>query len=134
MRRPQLPEGLEHVRTTEVFDTVTVPAGLLRAHRVADGVWGRLVVHTGTVTFVFDDEPDHRITARVGDPVAIPPARQHHLELDEPATFAVEFHRIPSTPVPEAGAESTARRWWTWPRRTLCRNDRHRHRPQRHDG
>jgi tellurite resistance-related uncharacterized protein len=95
MNRPQLPDGLEHVRTTDVFDNTTVPAGLLRAHRVADGVWGKLVVHTGTVTFVFDDEPVQPITARAGDSVAIPPARRHHLELDEPATFAVEFHRTP---------------------------------------
>jgi tellurite resistance-related uncharacterized protein len=108
MNRPPLPEGLEHVRTTEVFDNATVPAGLLRAHRVAEGVWGRLVVHTGTVTFVFDDDPDHAITARAGDRVAIPPTRRHHLEVDEPATFAVEFHRIPDTPVPEAGTESSA--------------------------
>lgn len=110
MNRPQLPDGLEHVRTTDVFDTATAPAGLLRAHRVADSVWGNLVVHTGTVTFVFDDDPDHPITAGAGDTVAIPPARQHHLELDEPATFAIEFHRIPSAPVPEAGGESTGLR------------------------
>lgn len=108
MSRPQLPDGLEHVRTTEVFDNATVPAGLLRAHRVADGVWGRLVVHTGTVAFVFDDEPDRPITTRAGDTVAIPPARQHHLELDGPATFAVEFHRAPGRPAPEPGTESTA--------------------------
>ncbi len=95
MSRPQLPDGLEHVRTTDVFDETTVPAGLLRAHRVADGVWGNLVVHTGAVTFVFDDEPDHPITVGAGDTVAIPPARQHHVELDGPATFAVEFHRVP---------------------------------------
>lgn len=107
MSRPQLPDGLEHVRTTDVFDNATAPAGLLRAHRVADSVWGNLVVHTGTVTFVFDDDPDHPITVGAGDTVAIPPARQHHLELDEPATFAIEFHRIPSAPAPEAGAEST---------------------------
>ena len=42
MNQPQLPDGLEHVRTTDVFDNTTVPAGLLRAHRVADGVWGRV--------------------------------------------------------------------------------------------
>ena len=108
MNRPQLPDGLEHVRTTDVVDNTNVPAGLLRAHRVADGVWGNIVVHTGTVTFIFDDEPDHPITARAGDSVAIPPARQHHVELDEPATFAVEFRRTPSQPAPEPGTESTA--------------------------
>lgn len=107
MTRPQLPEGLEHVRTTDVFDEDTAPAGLLRAHRVAEGVWGNLVVHSGTVTFVFDDDPDHPIAASAGDAVAIPPARQHHLELGEPATFAIEFHRIPTAPAPATGTEST---------------------------
>lgn len=105
--RPTLPEGLDHVRTTDLFDEATVPAGLLRAHRVADGVWGNLVVRSGTVTFVFDDEPDRPIAVQVGEAVAIPPARQHHVELAGPATFAVEFHRIPTEPVPEAGTEST---------------------------
>ena len=108
MDRPQLPDDLEHVRTTDLFDDTTVPAGLLRAHRVAEGVWGNLVVRTGTVTFVFDDEPDRPITARAGDSVAIPPARRHHLELDGPVTFVVEFHRTPSQPAPEPGTESTA--------------------------
>lgn len=98
MHRERLPDGLELVRTTAVFDNGTVPAGLLRAHRVAEGVWGRLVVHTGTVTFVFEDEPDRPVTVVAGDEVVIPPARPHHVELPEPATFAVEFHRAPSAP------------------------------------
>jgi tellurite resistance-related uncharacterized protein len=93
MTHPSLPEGLEHVRTTDVFDETTVPAGLLRAHRVADGVWGRLVVRSGSVVFVFDDDPDHPLTVAAGESVAIPPSRQHHLEVLGQATFAVEFHR-----------------------------------------
>ena len=96
MTLPTLPDGLQLVRTTDVFDETTVPAGLLRAHRVADGVWGRLVVHTGSVTFVFDDDPEHPLTVVAGDSVVIPPTRQHHVELTAPATFAVEFHRLPT--------------------------------------
>lgn len=108
MDHPELPDGLEHARTTDVFDNDSVPAGLLHAHRVADGVWGRLVVHTGAVTFVFDDDPDQPITVAAGGSVAIPPGRQHHLELGAPATFAIEFHRPgPATSFPEAGHEST---------------------------
>lgn len=98
MNLRELPDGLVLTRTTDVFDNHTVPAGLLRAHRVADGVWGRLVVHTGRVTFVFDDEPDQPISVAAGETVAIPPARQHHLVLDGPATFAVEFHRASGEP------------------------------------
>jgi tellurite resistance-related uncharacterized protein len=108
MNQEQLPDGLEHVRTTNVFDTATVPPGLLRAHRVAEGVWGNLVVYSGTVTFVFDDDPAHPIAATTANSVAIPPARQHHLELDQPTTFAIEFHRAPTAAKPAAGTESTA--------------------------
>lgn len=89
-----LPPGLEHLRTTDVFDEHTAPAGLRRAHRVADGVWGRLVVHTGALSFRFDDEPDQVLVVEAGAAVVIPPARLHQVAFDRgPVTFAVEFHR-----------------------------------------
>lgn len=90
-----LPDGLELARTTDVFDNDTVPAGLLRAHRVASGIWARLVVRTGNVGFVFENEPDKPMNIEAGDSVVIPPARPHHVELDGPATFVIEFHRLP---------------------------------------
>jgi tellurite resistance-related uncharacterized protein len=102
----RLPEGLELVRTTDVFDNDTIPAGLLRAHRVADGVWGRLVVHAGAVRFVFEDQTDRPITVAAGDNVVIPPQRPHHVELDGPAHFLIEFHRRVDAPDLD-GAEST---------------------------
>ncbi|MEZ5215007.1 MAG: DUF1971 domain-containing protein [Ilumatobacteraceae bacterium] len=52
----ELPGGLVLVRTTPEFTEATVPA-LLRAHRVAEGVWGRLVVIEGAVDFGFEDDP-----------------------------------------------------------------------------
>ena len=104
---PVLPEGVEYVRTTDVFDNDTVPHGLLRAHRVAPGVWGRLIVHSGSVVMVFEDQADQPITVGADEAVAIAPQRPHHVELGEPATFAVEFYRWPvDTPI-EIGTEST---------------------------
>ncbi len=94
----EMPEGLELVRTTALWDEHTVPAGVLSGHRVADGVWGRLVVRSGAVGFVFEDEPDVTIQVATGDTVAIPPAKLHHVVLDGPATFVVEFYRQPSEP------------------------------------
>ena len=91
--RPTLPDGLELTRTTKVFDNDTAPAGLLKAHQVAEGVWARLVMHTGSAGFVFEDTPDDLITVSEGDNVVIPPQRLHHVVLDEPATFVVEFFR-----------------------------------------
>lgn len=101
----ELPDGLVLSRTTPVFDNDTVPSGLLCAHRVVDGVWGRLVVHSGSLVFVFEDTPEQRVTVSPGESVVIPPAREHHVELGGPATFAVEFHRPPGN---EAGAPDGA--------------------------
>ena len=88
-----LPDGLRLQRVTDVFDADSVPAGLLRAHQIAEGVWGRLVVHGGTVRFVWEDDADRPVELREGDTVVVPPLRRHHVELGDDARFAVEFHR-----------------------------------------
>ena len=93
-RNVELPAGVELVRTTDTFTNDTVPAGLLKAHRVAAGVWGRLVVHSGRLVFVFEDQPGRPIELAATETLVIPPATPHHLELDGPATFAVEFYKI----------------------------------------
>ena len=90
---PAMPPGLSLVRVTPEFTATTVPAGLLRAHEVAEGVWGRLKVHHGHVGFVFEDEPNCRVEAVPGEHVDIPPGRPHHVEPDDDAVFVVEFHR-----------------------------------------
>lgn len=68
---PTLPDGLELTRTTKVFDNDTAPAGLLKAHQVAEGVWARLVMHSGSAGFVFEDTPDELITVADGGNVVI---------------------------------------------------------------
>jgi tellurite resistance-related uncharacterized protein len=103
----QLPAGLEHVRTTETFDHEHHPAGLRSAHRVAHGVWARLVVYTGELAFSFEDEPEHTIRVNGGETVVIPPGRLHHVDITGPVTFALEFHREPDHPSPASGNEST---------------------------
>lgn len=90
-----LPAGLELARTTDEFDEHTVPAGLLRDHRVAAGVWGRLIVRSGALQFGFGDDPEFGVAA--GDSVVIPPARLHHVALVGPVRFVVEFHRPADT-------------------------------------
>ncbi|HWL42234.1 MAG TPA: DUF1971 domain-containing protein [Ilumatobacter sp.] len=104
--RFELPDGLEHGRTTDVFDEQHHPRGLLRAHRVAEGVWARLLVHTGSLTFVFDDQPKQPIEVAAGADLVIPPSLPHHVEIDGPVTFAIEFHRSP-TGAPSHDPEST---------------------------
>jgi tellurite resistance-related uncharacterized protein len=85
------PEGFELVRTTSEFDEGSVPAGLLRAHRVASGVWGRLVVREGSLRFGFEDASDERVVT-AGEHQLIPPDRPHHVAVHGPVRFVVEFY------------------------------------------
>jgi len=94
-----MPDGLELARSTPQLDQETVPAGLLKAHRIASGVWGRLVVHSGELVFRFEDEliTRHHITA--GEHFDIPPDRPHHLIANNPVSFVVEFYKAPDNSV-----------------------------------
>lgn len=62
MEHGHLPTGLTLQRTTDEFAASSAPNGLLRAHRVARGVWGRLRVIEGQLRFVWE-QPD------AGDPL-----------------------------------------------------------------
>lgn len=87
-----LPDGVDLVRRTDTFTDETVPAGLRRAHRVATGVWGRLVVEAGSVTYV-EEASGARRTLGVGERQVIAPDTPHHVEPGPGAGFHVEFHR-----------------------------------------
>ena len=89
----ELPEGLTLARTTPVFDEHTVPAGLLAAHQVAEDVWGRLIVESGELEFVFEDDPSDVRRLGAGDQQVIPPQRPHHVQVVGAVRFCVEFHR-----------------------------------------
>ncbi len=87
-----LPGHVGLVRTTPVFTVETVPAGLLRAHRIAPGVWGRLRVIGGSASFVLEDTGESRRLGE-GDEQVIEPGVAHHVELGSDAAFVVEFYR-----------------------------------------
>lgn len=95
-----LPAGTEYVRTTPMFDNESVPAGLLRDHRIASGVWGRLVVEDGSLRLVFaavDGLAGDEQLVDADHPGIIPPDRPHQVVFDGPVSFAVEFHRVASS-------------------------------------
>jgi tellurite resistance-related uncharacterized protein len=91
-----MPSGLRLVRTTPEFTDATVPAGLLGAHRVAAGVWGRLCVRDGSVRFVFEDPPGTTHDVNAGDHIDIPPGVAHRVDPAPGSRFVVEFHATPA--------------------------------------
>ena len=92
---PSMPPGLDLARTTPEFDEASVPGGLLAFHRIAAGVWGRLVVRSGAIGFQFEDDDTAVFTIVAGDTQVIPPERPHRVVPIGAVRFVVEFHRPP---------------------------------------
>lgn len=92
--RAEFPDGLTIVGRAGPWDQDALPGGLMRAHRVAEGRWGRLRVHEGAVEFEFEsddavDAPPVRVGA--GGDQAIPPGAPHHLVLVGAVRLEIEF-------------------------------------------
>ena len=95
--RCELPEGLHRVRTSAVWDEQSMPAGLRRAHRVAAGTWGRIVVHDGRLRFAAATTPAIDVELDAGSAQGIPPEVRHEVEPLGAVRFAVEFFAVDRT-------------------------------------
>lgn len=93
-QRYQLPPGLSAYRKIGPFDAESLPAGLLREHRLKEGTWANLTVLEGEIGFVWDDaDSDGVVTVLVaGDRLHVPPQILHHLETrEEKFRLEIEF-------------------------------------------
>jgi tellurite methyltransferase len=89
--RAELPTGLRVVRTAGPFDEASLPAGLRRAHRVAEGTWGRLQVADGSLVLTMESTPPLRAPLRGGESHPIPPGVPHALLVDGPVRLTIDF-------------------------------------------
>lgn len=94
------PEGLVAYHRTPVFTEATVPPALTRDHFTKPGTWARIRVEEGHLRYhvpalgrVFELSPDH--------PGTVLPEVPHHLELQGPVRFSVEFYRAPDIAGPD---------------------------------
>jgi len=92
-RMPRMPPCAAIYRSTEVFDAVSLPAGLRRSHRLRAGTWGRIVVLEGRVRYVLEDEGDLMFVLRPGLDGVVAPGRPHHVDPDADALMQVHFLR-----------------------------------------
>jgi tellurite methyltransferase len=100
--RAELPGELDVARTVGPFEAEDLPAGLRRAHRVADRTWGRLRVLEGTVEFELGLDPPVRRRLEAGDTQAIPPGVVHRLVGAGSFRLVLEFLTRPRQRDPEA--------------------------------
>ena len=92
--RAEMPDGLRLIRTSVKWDERTMPRGLRRAHRIAAGTWGRIVIHDGHLRFAAQTEPELRTVLSGGSTQAIPPEVEHEIEPLAEVRFSIDFFSI----------------------------------------
>jgi tellurite methyltransferase len=89
--RAELPEGLTVLGRGGPWDQDSLPPGLLRAHRTAEGRWGRLRVLEGSVDFQFEAVGAPLVHLAAPSSQVIPPGAPHHLVLAGAVRLELEF-------------------------------------------
>lgn len=88
-----LPENLKLHSRTPGFDQDSVPAGILGRHTTADGVWGKIRVTEGQLTYrILEPGLEEHVvdTEHVG---IVAPQVAHQVEINGPVKFYIEFYR-----------------------------------------
>ncbi|PRQ07571.1 DUF3565 domain-containing protein [Enhygromyxa salina] len=92
-RMPRRPPCATMYKQTPEYDETTIPAGLLRSHRLRGGAWGEIEVIAGTVEYVLEDEDNLTFALRPGVLGIVAPERPHHIALGPSARVRVRFCR-----------------------------------------
>lgn len=78
-------------RSTQVFDEMTLPAGLRRQHRTKAGAWGVIRVLEGRLRYQVLD-PSSEVILEPGRPGLILPEQPHLVEPLGPVRMQIEFY------------------------------------------
>jgi tellurite resistance-related uncharacterized protein len=88
-----LPDSLTHYKSTPEFNADSVPAGLLKSHRTAENVWGRIRIIEGSLRYhILEPEPETLLLTPDRHGV-VEPGIQHQVEPIGPVRFCVDFLR-----------------------------------------
>lgn len=91
----QLPPSARVYKTTDWFDEGTIPAGMLRSHRLAPNTWGRIVVAEGRLLYTIERSPEMGFVLSPTLQGIAEPEQPHRVEARGPVRFRVEFLRAP---------------------------------------
>ena len=88
----ELPAGVAKYSQSRLFTETTTPPNFQKHHSTRPGVWGRLVMESGALTFEWA-AGGAPLTLAAGETVVIPPETPHRVALIGPVAFLVEFYR-----------------------------------------
>ena len=90
-----LPENAVLAGSTKLMNQDTVVPGILKKHLAPKGKWGYLVVESGSLKYVWEDDLENVLDAGSGHPIVIYPERFHHVVITGSVEFRVEFYVVP---------------------------------------
>jgi tellurite resistance-related uncharacterized protein len=93
--RAELPEAAKFVRSSPEWNAETMPAGLRRAHRLAESTWARIVVDSGRLRYQARTEPPTDTVVGAASVQIVPPTVEHEVEPIGDATFHIDFLSVP---------------------------------------
>ncbi|CAD0187002.1 hypothetical protein RUESEDTHA_03913 [Ruegeria sp. THAF57] len=85
------PDNMTKYSETPLFTQDTVPAALLQDHQTKKGVWGRIVVQSGTLIYRRQGHPPQEVSP--DHAATIFPEDLHSVEPRGTVAFRVEFYR-----------------------------------------
>lgn len=83
--------GLIKYSQSPVFTEETLPDSLRQEHRTKAGLWGKLIVTKGALTYLRKNKPAQTIST--GETATIFPEERHHVTPKEAVEFHIEFYR-----------------------------------------
>jgi tellurite methyltransferase len=102
--RAELPDGLQLIHSSPVWNEQTVPAGLLKPHRLAIGTWGLIGVGQGRLRVAISVEPAMNIATGAGFSQAVPPDVDHVVTLIGPVRFTLDQLAVGTRPSTVSGS------------------------------
>lgn len=88
-----LPPSVEHYKSTPEFTEHSVPAGLLRNHSTAAGVWGRIRILEGSLLYRIEQPQVEEQLLTPENFGVVEPTVRHEVQLVGPVRFCVDFLR-----------------------------------------
>ena len=88
-----LPDTVSQYAKSRAFTETTTPPNFLKHHATRPGVWGRLVVASGALSFDWAEGDAPTVNLKEGETVVIPPEVAHRVQITGPVEFVVEFYR-----------------------------------------
>ena len=90
-----LPSTVAPYNQTPVFDRDTIPPGLLHSHNTKEGVWAKIVVLEGTLTYRILEPNAEEISLTPDRVGVVEPTVKHQVVPESNVRFYVEFLREP---------------------------------------